>query len=100
MTSGAWKGIAVICLVVCIVALFVAFERYQHNAEQVRTIEDISDMTPFGGMIDISPGIPTVTKYALFFAVLSGVGAVASWMMALRTPPIAPPQQSQPPVQE
>jgi hypothetical protein len=61
-----------ILLVVCGVCLFVAFERYQANANNVRAMSGL--MGGIGGAVE--PATPAATKYALFFALLSGGAAL------------------------
>jgi hypothetical protein len=62
----------VILLVVCGVCLFVAFERYQANANNVRAMSGL--MGGIGGALE--PATPAATKHALLFALLSGGGAL------------------------
>lgn len=61
------------CLIVCLVCIFVAVERYQTNAGDVAGINQFGRSFPGGG-IELKPATPTATKYALLFAVISGVG--------------------------
>ena len=67
----------IVCLVVCAVCIFVAIERYNANAGNVRAMNSLQRNSPLGGMglnIDIKPATPAATKYAIFFALISGVG--------------------------
>jgi len=72
------KIIGIVCLVVCAVCIFVAIERYQTNAGNVRTVNSLRQSSPLGGITGpIRPATPAATKYAILFAVISGVaGAV------------------------
>ena len=65
------RVVGIILLVVCGVCLFVAFERYQSNASAVRAM---SSRMSIGSAAE--PGTPPATKYALFFGLLSGGGAL------------------------
>ena len=67
--------IGIVCLVVCVICIFVAIERYSANAKNVRAMNALQRSTPLGDMgVKLKPGTPAATKYALFFAVISGVG--------------------------
>jgi hypothetical protein len=69
------KIVGVVLLVIAAVCLFVAFERYQSNAENVRAANHIG-----GGLLrsmtggELAPSTPAATKYALLFAVICGGG--------------------------
>jgi hypothetical protein len=79
MTPHNLKPIGITCFVVCAICLFVAFERYQTNAANVKAMQRITQSTPFGGaspLGDLQPATPAVTKYALFFAFIAGAGGV------------------------
>jgi hypothetical protein len=86
MSARALKGIGIGCFVACAILLFVAWERYQHNVNQVEAAKTM--MGPLGGMMNqmtggqLEPGVPEETKYALFFAVLTGVGGVVCMVMS------------------
>ncbi len=71
-----WAGIA--CLVVCAICVFVAVERYQSNADNVRAMNALQHSSPLGGMMggNMKPATPAATKYALFFAALTGIGGI------------------------
>ena len=80
MTPSTLKIIALICFVICAVLLFVAWERYEANAGNVRAMNQMSQSSPLGGMMgrgQMTPATPAATKYALVFAALSAVGGVA-----------------------
>lgn len=65
----------ILCLVICGVCCFVAYERYQANANNVKAMNSLQQSSPLGGMIgNMKPTTPAATKYALVFAVLSGLG--------------------------
>jgi len=67
----------IVCLVVCAVCIFVAIERYNANAGSVRAMNSFQQNSPLGGMIrglEMKPATPAATKYAIFFALLFGVG--------------------------
>jgi len=71
------KPIGIACFVVCAICLFVAFERYQTNASNVNAMQRMTQSTPFGGASpfgQMQPATPAATKYALFFALISGAG--------------------------
>jgi len=81
--TGKFKVIGILCLVVCVVCVFVAIERYQANAENVRAMssmnESIIKSWPRGERppdLRLEPATPTITKYALFFAALAAVGGI------------------------
>ncbi len=59
----------IVCLILCAICLFVAVERYNANAGNVRAMQTFN----ITGM-ELKPATPAVTKYAVFFAVLTGVG--------------------------
>ncbi|HLB72778.1 MAG TPA: hypothetical protein VJJ98_02055 [Sedimentisphaerales bacterium] len=66
----------IVCLVICAICIFVAIERYNANAGSVRTMNNFQRDSPLGGMgmsLEMKPATPAATKYAIFFAVLSGV---------------------------
>jgi len=67
----------IVCLVVCAVCIFVAIERYNANASSVRALNSLQRNSPLGNMglnLNVKPATPAATKYAIFFALLSGVG--------------------------
>jgi len=93
------KGIGIGCFVLCAILLFVAWERYQDNASKVEAANKMLHSSPFGGMMQgmtgspqLEPSTPAATKYAIIFAVLSGVGGVACFVIgAKKGPGTAPP---------
>lgn len=75
MDKKQMKIVGIVCLVVCVICIFLAIERYRANANSVRFMNTLQRSTPLGDMgVNMKPGVPAVTKYALFFAVISGVG--------------------------
>ena len=79
MEKGQMKMLGIVCLVVCAVCLFIAFERYQSNAKQVQAMKHMlnNNSSPLGGMmggVKVRATTPAATKYALFFALITGVG--------------------------
>jgi hypothetical protein len=76
MPNNTLKAIGIGCLIATLILLFVAYERYQTNASNVRAMQQ----SPLGSMVTgmtgakVEPGVPTSTKYAIFFAVLFAVG--------------------------
>lgn len=77
MDAKTMKIAGIACLVVCAVCVFVAIERYSANADNVRAMNQMRQSMPMGNMlggVEMKPATPAATKYALLFAVLSGVG--------------------------
>lgn len=70
-------GIA--ALILCAICIFVAIERYQNNANNIRAMNQFTGSSPFAGMMgqmEMKPATPAATKYALVFALISGIGGV------------------------
>lgn len=81
MQPNQFKIAGIVLLVVAAICLFVAFERYQSNADAVQAVNQIG-----GGLLqnvtggELNPGIPAATKFALLFAVVSGgAGGYCLW---------------------
>ena len=81
MDKKQMKLIGIVCLVICVVCLYIGFERYQTNANNVRAMNQLQSSSPAGGMMrqmtgmgEMKPTTPSATKYALLFAVISGIG--------------------------
>jgi hypothetical protein len=77
MDKKQMKVFGIVCLVICAVCIFVAIERYNANANNVRALNAFQQSIPFGGLLgggNITPATPAATKYALLFAALSGIG--------------------------
>ncbi len=71
------KMMGIAGLVICVICLFVAYERYQSNASNIEAMRSMQQSTGLGEMMggfQLEAGTPAATKYALFFALLSGVG--------------------------
>lgn len=88
MSSTPYRAIGIGCLVICVISAFVAWERYQNNAAQVAAANQMMQSSPLGGMMqqmtggaELEPGMPTISKYALAVALLSGVGGVVALAM-------------------
>jgi hypothetical protein len=85
MDPKVLKLLGIICLVICVVLLFVAYERYQTNAKNVRAMNRGPIRLPGGGTLETNfdvfkPAMPAATKYGLFFAVLSAGGSVVCFI--------------------
>jgi hypothetical protein len=63
---------AIALLSVCVICLFIALERYNANAQNVHAMSGM--IGAFGGQVE--PATPAATKYASFFALLSGGGGL------------------------
>jgi len=84
MDRKQMKIVGIVCLVVCAVCVFIAIERYQANAGNVRAMNAMRQSSPFGGMMgggQMKPATPAATKYALLFAAISGIGGVVLLVM-------------------
>lgn len=68
----------ILCLVVCAFCVFVAIERYSANASNVRALNQYQQTSPLGHIVgggaSLKPSTPAATKYAIFFALIFGVG--------------------------
>ena len=87
MNKKQFKLSGMICLVICVICLFVAVERYNTNANNVRGMNALRQSSPFGGMLgggEMKPATPAATKYALLFAVLSGIGGTVLLVQSRR----------------
>jgi hypothetical protein len=90
----------VVCFVVCAILLFVAWERYQANAANVRAVNQFQRSGPLGDMMggfEMKPATPPATKYALLFAFVAGGGGVACLVLAGKQAPARPPRSDLPP---
>ena len=115
MSRSMLKNLGVACFVACAILICVAFDRYRDNANQVEAANKLIQ-APLQGMMDqmksspiggamgqvfagakIEPGMPESTKYALFFAALTGVGGVVCMVMSTKATAGSPPQGSTPP---
>ena len=74
--------VGIVCAAICAVSIFVAVERYNHNAAKVEAMNQMHSSFPAGGMLagggNFSPGVPAISRYALVVAALAGVGGVVS----------------------
>ncbi len=87
MSSQTLKIAAIICFVVCGILLFVAWERYSTNANNVQAMNQMSQSSPFGDMMgggNLEPATPAATKYALVFSVIAGGAGIACIVGASR----------------
>ena len=95
MNKKQMKLGGIVCGVICVICIFIAIERYSTNAGNVRAINALQQsphlrpIMPGGNKMpevamkalgrstrrgQLEPAMPTATKYAIFFAVLSGIG--------------------------
>jgi hypothetical protein len=94
MKPNVLKGIGIGCFVLGAFLIFFAFERYQANANNIEQVKTIMGNFPMGDMLgvqNVNPGMPAVSKYALFFDVLAIAGGVGCFVMAPRLPAAAKP---------
>ncbi len=82
MTPQQFKTAGIICLVICAICLFIAWERNQANSDVVSVLKQFGGENLLGGALQ--PAMPAASKYALFFAVLSGIGGVCCLIKAKR----------------
>jgi len=77
MDKKHMRVFGIVCLVICAVCVFVAVERYNTNAGNVRAMNSFQQSSPLGRMMgggNMKPATPAATKYALLFAAISGIG--------------------------
>ncbi len=77
MNKKQLRGSGIACLILCVICLFVAFERYNTNAANVEAMNSLQQSSPLGGMmgeVALEPAMPAAAKYALLFAALFSVG--------------------------
>ena len=81
MDEKQMKLCGIVALCICVVCLFVAVERYRSNANNVKAMNQLNQSSPLGNMMgqvtgqtEFKPATPAATKYALLFALISGVG--------------------------
>ena len=80
MDKELMKLAGVVALVVCAICIFVAVERCQANANNVKAMNQIGQSSPLSGMMgvgEMKPVTPAVSKYAIVFALASGIGGGA-----------------------
>ncbi len=95
MSKDQLKIAGIVSLVVCAICVFVAIERYQANAGNVQAMNAMRRSAPFGmgGMMGgkMTPATPAATKYALAFALISGVAGAVCLVKSKESP--AEPQR-------
>ena len=109
MSPGTLKGIGVGCFVLCAILLFVAWERYQDNAQKVEAANRMMQSSPFGGEsplggmmkqmtgnATLEPAVPTATTYCLLFGGLAAIGGVVCLVLAAKMGPGLPTQGNPP----
>ena len=83
MNKGNMKIAGIIALIICAVCIFVAIERYQNNANNVRAMNQFTGSAPFGRMMpqmEMKPTMPAATKYAIVLVAISGIAGVVLLM--------------------
>jgi hypothetical protein len=76
MDRKQMKIAGIVALVVCAICIFVAIERYQTNANNVKAMNQLRRSSPLSGMMgagEMKPAAPAATKYAALFALVSGI---------------------------
>ena len=81
MTKQNCQFFGIAGIILCAVLIFVAVERYQNNVNALNTLQGVidgSNAAPPGtvSLMEMEPKTPTITKYALFFAILAGAGGI------------------------
>lgn len=80
MDKNQMKIAGIVCLVISVVCIFIAVERYNTNANNVRAMKHMmnNNSSPLGGMmnqmtggVQIKAKTPAATKYAILFAVIT-----------------------------
>ena len=77
MDKNQMKMTGIVCLIISAICIFVAVERYNANAGNVKAMNAFSQSSPLGGMMGVgkvTPATPAAAKYAIFFALISGIG--------------------------
>ncbi len=89
MEKSQMKILGVVLLVMCAVCIFIAIERYQTNANNVRAMNQMQQNSPFGGMMNqmtggmqMKPATPAATKYAALGALITGIAGAALLVMS------------------
>lgn len=82
----AQKITGIVLLVLCVVCLYVAIERYQSNANAVRAMNQLGGrlFESMTGGEQLIPKVPLATKQALIGALLFGAGGAACLLTARR----------------
>lgn len=89
MDKSTARGLGIACAILSVLSLFVTVERCQNNADQVRAMQQVAG--GFGqalGIENLQPAMPTVAKYALFLAALSGAAAAVFLSKAAKPVPV------------
>jgi hypothetical protein len=76
MDKNQMKILGIVALVVCAICIFIAIERYQTNANNVKAVNQLRQSSPLSNMMgnaEVKPATPAATKYAALFAAISGV---------------------------
>ena len=77
MDKKQMKIMGIVVLVVCAICIFVAVERYQTNANNVKAMNQLGRSTPLSGLMGVGQmtlRTPAATKYAAVLAIASGIG--------------------------
>jgi len=87
---------AIVCGILCVVCIFVAVERYQANAASIEAMNQLGGglFGSLNGGGEVRAGIPAATKYAIFFAILSGGGAIVFLATGSKRPAPTGPSRS------
>ncbi len=89
MSASQAKVLGGLLLGAAAILVFVAIERYVDNRNNVEAINanPLSQMLtgPLGGG-RLEPATPTITKYCVFFAVLSAIGGIGFLVYGSRKP--------------
>ncbi len=79
MNRNQMKISGIAALIICAICIFVAVERYQNNSNNVRAMNQFTGSSPFSdmmGQMEMKPATPASTKYALVFALITGIGGI------------------------
>lgn len=81
MDNQQMKILGIVSLVLCLVCVFVAVERYNANAKTVNAMNQMRQIIPIGELMpgmqqQLKPAVPAASKYAGFFAILTGIAGV------------------------
>lgn len=89
MDPSVMKITGIVLLIVAVICVFVAFERYNTNAGNVRAMNNFTRNTPLGditGGMKVKPAMPAATKYAIFFAIISGAAGGFMLYTGMKSP--------------
>lgn len=76
MNKSQLRAFGIACLVMTVVLLFMAWERNSTNAKNVAAMNSMGATGMLFGGGEMTPTMPSSSKYALFFAVLTAIGGV------------------------